>query len=341
MSGSIKVDQLMAMWGLQAFSWEKVQDVYKVETEEGLMNLKLSPLLPKRLLFVHQAVNHLAARGFDKMNPLIPTQNGQNYICDDQYAYTLYRWVPGRQCNFKNHHELTQSTQILAQFHQKSSGFNPPHQSNMRNHLGKCLRQFEERYRELMEYKEIAMNQPNDPFANIFLENVDFFLPMAVRAIDKLANSAYHQLVEKALREKTFCHGDPAARNFILTPQNEIFIIDFDSCRIDLPIMDVIKFTRRVLKKHRWRTETAVLLINSYHETSSLTPAELAVMKSVFYFPQKFWRMSTRHFHEHGRHSPERALEKFQKYLHNKKALAQFQKEFDNYHLPLEKAYVH
>ena len=340
MSGSNQVEQLLAAWGLQARRFEKVQDVYKVETDQGLMNLKVSPLIPKRLLFVHQAVRHLAAQGFAHMNPLIPTPDGRSYLCDDQYAYTLYRWVPGRQCDFRNRDELTRATQILAQFHRKSAGFNPPYQSSMRNRLGKCLRQFEERRQELIEYQELAQQRRNEPFARIYLENVEYFLPMAVKAIARLRGSAYPLLVEKAFQEQTFCHGDPAARNFILTPQNEIFVIDFDSCRVDLPIMDVIKFTRRVLKKHRWRTETAIQLINAYHAAAPLTPAELAVMKSVFYFPQKFWRMSTRYFHEHGRHSPERALEKFQKYLRNKKSLAQFQTEFDDYQLPMEKAYA-
>lgn len=332
------VPGLLLNWGLKANSWDRVKDVYKVHTDRGLMNLKISPLIPKRLAFVHQAVQHLISTGFERMNPIIPTIDGRTYIDDGVYAYTLFQWVPGRQCNFKNQKELVDSTKILAEFHRKTAGFAPPPASNMRDRLGKCRRHFEERYQELMDYQAMALQRPNDPFAAIYLENVNFFLPMALKALEKLNDSCYQQLVDLAVTKKTFCHGDPAARNFIITPDQEIFVIDFDSCRLDLPVMDLIKFTRRVLKKHHWNVATAKVLIDAYQQVSPLSPGELDVMKAVFYFPQKFWRMANRHFHEHGRHTPERALQKFKKYLQNKKALSLFQQEFETYHLPSEKS---
>lgn len=329
----VDLQLILAQWGLKVLRYKKIKDVYWVQTDQGPKNLKLSPLLPKRLLFVHQAVRHLERRGFDKMYPIIPLSNGQSYFSDGRFAYTLFNWIEGRQCNFKKIYELIDSTKILAEFHRKSSGFSPPEQSNMRNRLGKCLHHFEEYYLDLLEYKEAARLMTEDPFAKIFLANVDFFLPMAEKAIYKLQNTAYMDLVERARQTGQFCHGDPAARNFILTPEDDIFMIDFDSCRLDLPIMDLIKFTRRVMKKYHWDFKVAKTLIKSYHEESDLTLNELQVMKAVFYFPQKFWRMSTRYFHQHGRHTPERALQKFQKYLRNKSALAQFQNEFESFQL--------
>lgn len=325
---------ILKHWGLKVLNWEKIKDVYKVETDQGLKNLKTSPLIPQRLLFVHQAINHLVKNGFQKMTPLIPTLTGFTCVCEDRLAYSLFNWIEGRQCDFRNQSELIRSTKILAEFHQKSEGFTPPAGSNMRNRLGKCLRHFEERFQDLLDFKEMALTQPNDSFAQLYLENVDFFLPMAWEAITKLKSSSYANLVDRINLHKPFCHGDPAARNFISTPEQEIFMIDFDSCRLDVPIMDLIKFARRVLKKYRWSYRVAALIVDSYSETSSIVPEELEVMKAVFYFPQKFWRMATRYFNHHGRHTPERALEKFQKYLANKAALAQFQTEFEKYKFP-------
>lgn len=318
-------------WGLKLYNWEKVRDVYKVYTHEGIKNLKVSPLVPTRLLFVHQAVKHLTKNGFIKMYPLIPTIQGETYVFDQQFAYSLFDWIEGRQCDYKNKSELVQSIRVLADFHQKSNGFNPPEHSNMRNHLGKCLKHFEERYQDLLNFKELAIVNDQDPFAAAYLSSIDKFLPMAEKAIAKMKESAYPRLVERAQVIKPFCHGDPAARNFIITPKNEVFIIDFDSCRLDLPIMDLIKFTRRVMKKYHWRYSTAKLLIDSYQEINPLTKSELEVMKAVFYFPQKFWRLSIRYFHQHGEYGQERLLRKFQKYIGNKTYLAQFQDQFENY----------
>jgi spore coat protein I len=325
------LQQVLNHWGLELYHSEKIRDVYKVYTQRGIQNLKVSPLVPARLLFVHQAVKHLTTKGFTKMYPLIPTIQGETYVCDQHYAYSLFDWIEGRQCDYKNKSELLQSIRILADFHEKSCGFIPPIHSNMRNHLGKCLKHFEERHQDLLRFKELAVANDKDPFAKAYLASINVFLPMAEKAIAKMKISAYPRLVERAHVIKPFCHGDPAARNFILTPHNEVFIIDFDSCRLDLPIMDLIKFTRRVMKKYRWRYPIAKLLIDSYQDINPLTSSELEVMKAVFFFPQKFWRLSIRYFDQHTEYGPERLLRKFQKYVGNRSHLVQFQEQFENY----------
>jgi CotS family spore coat protein len=323
---------ILAYWGLEAFEWEKVKDVYKVHTNAGWKNLKVSPLNPQRLIFVHQAIRHLMFREFRHMYPVIPALSGQTYLGVAGKAYSLFDWIEGRQCNFTNLDELRAAGQILAKFHQSSAGFNPPPHSNMRDQIGKCLQHFEERYQQLLDFAVIARGCPDDDFARHYLTNLGFFLPLARRAINKLRYSSYGQLVLRARALKTFCHGDPAARNFIVTPYQEIFMIDFDSCRLDLPLMDLIKFTRRVLKKYNWNYSIAKFLIDAYQQTQPLSQSELEVMKAVFFFPQKFWRMANRRFKNGATPTTERALHKFNKYLANKFQLARFEHEFDSYH---------
>jgi CotS family spore coat protein len=328
---TIDLSRIMNHWGLTVLGYQQIKDVFQVETEKGVKNLKVSPLVPKRLLFVHQAILHLQNNGFEGMYPLIPALDGRTYITDGRYAYSLFDWIEGSQCDFDNLNELRDSTRLLAEFHQKSRGFIPPDHSNMRNRLGKCLHHFEEYYQDLLDFKDTAATMPDDPFAQIYLSQVDYFLPIAARAITKLRQSSYPDLVKTARQHHTFCHGDPAARNFILTPGKQIFMIDFDSFRLDLPVMDLIKFARRVLKKYCWEFEVAKVLVDAYLEVTPLSVNELEVMKAVFYFPQKFWRMATRYFHHHDRHSPERALQKFKKYVATRPELIRFQIKFDNY----------
>lgn len=329
--GNPDIRRIVSHWGLMAYKWDKVKDVYKVNTNRGIKNLKVSPLNVQRLTFVHHAINHLVKNGFRKMKPLIPTANQTTYVCHEGKAYSMFDWIEGRQSNFSNLNELTDSGKILAEFHLRSAGFIPPPHSNMRNQIGKCLQHFEERYQQLLDYAEIARHSPDDPFAQIYLANLPLFLPMAECAIAKLKNSDYPQLVRQAQSQRTFCHGDPAARNFIVTPDRQMYMIDFDSCRLDLPIMDLIKFARRILKKYNWSYPIAKLLVDAYQEVNRLSQSELEVMKAVFYFPQKFWRMSNRHFGKHNHHPPERELHKFRKYLSNRTQLAQFETDFEYY----------
>lgn len=328
-----ELSSILNHWGLHCRSWKKVKDVYKIQTESGCKNLKVSPLVPERLAFVHQAVIHLNRNGFKRLKPIIPTLDGRTYVTDGTAAYTLFDWVEGEQCDFKHLSVLAEATKLLAEFHQKSRGFIPPDRSNMRNRLGKCLNHFEEYSQNLIDFAVQAREMPKDPFARVYLKNVDSFLALATKATELLRRSPYLELTRAAKENMTFCHGDPAARNFILTPEREIFMIDFDSCRLDLPLMDLIKFSRRVLKKYRWDFRIARIMIEAYHEVNPLTPTELEVMKAVFYFPQKFWRISIRYFHDHRHHTSEREFRKFQKYLSNKTAIFRFHEEFGTYFL--------
>ncbi len=324
------LEAILLNWGLKPLQAEKIKDVFKVGTVQGVKNLKVSPLNPKRLIFVHQAIEHLINSGFTKMNPLIPTLKGTTYVSDGQYAYTLFDWIEGRQCNFANHPELAEATQVLAELHRHTFGFIPPAYSNMRKQLGKCLNHFEERYLNLEEYRQMALSMSDD-FAGLYLKNCAYFITLAAQAINRLRESNYSQLVAKAESEHPFCYGDPAARNFILTPGNRVMMIDFDSCRLDLPVMDLVKFIRRVMKKYNWSYSIARFIMDSYQTANPISKEELAVMKAVFYFPQKFWRISTRYFHQHSGYSPERLLRKLHKCLEHKSAFYQFPYLFDSY----------
>ena len=154
---------------------------------------------------------------------------------------------------------------------------------------------------------------------------------IALISLNKLKASNYSRQVAEAELDHPFCYGDPAARNFILTPEGRVSMIDFDSCRLDLPVMDLVKFIRRVMKKYNWSYPIARLIMDSYQTVNPISQEELGVMKAVFYFPQKFWRISTRYFHQHSEYSPERLLRKLHKCLENKTAFYQFPYLFDSY----------
>ena len=178
------LEALLANWGLKPIQAEKIKDVFKVDTAQGVKNLKVSPLKPKRLIFVHQAINHLIKNGFTKMNPIIPTLQGGTYVSDGQFAYTLFDWIAGRQCNFANQAELAEATRVLAELHRRTLGFVPPPHSNMRKQW-EMFASFPRSDSQLKEYRQNG--SPNAPTkaCNVYLENCElFYHPLADQAIN-------------------------------------------------------------------------------------------------------------------------------------------------------------
>ncbi len=323
--------EITSAWGLELYRAEQVKDVYRIETNQGVKNLKVSPLNPKQLDFVHQAVLHLSQNGFQKMTPLIKTLSGKTYVDDGTAAYTLFNWIDGKQCKLRSERELAQATAVLAEFHLYSRGFTPHSQTKLRSRVGKCSKNFVKRSQELLEYKKIAAQMPGDRFAELYLKNIDYYLPLATNAIQLLEQSPYPELVAAYQLRRPFAHGDPAARNFILTPEKQIYLIDFDSCRLEMPILDLIKFARRVLKKHHWKFEVFSQMLTAYQQIQPFSREEFQVMQSVLSFPQKFWRMSSRYFEQRDRRSPERLTHKFEKLLKERKNFTHFQNDFQRY----------
>ena len=62
-----------------------------------------------------------------------------------------------------------------------------------------------------------------------------------------LLSSEYPRLEEEARKVGSFIHYDVAARNFIIQ-DGKAYLIDFDYCARDLPLVDLMRLMKRSLK---------------------------------------------------------------------------------------------
>lgn len=318
----------LAAWGYGPESVgavEPVLDVYRIETRDGAKNLKRTRLSPDKLRFVLSGLQHLHRNRFRALCLPLPTKDGTPFLDRGGWRYLLSDWIEGRQADLGRPAELSAAVRTLAAFHQASRGYRPPMESNSRFHWGNLLVSFFKRCEEMRRLAlETRRRMAATGFDREIRAEIDYYLALADFARDLLSASSYKALAAEAAEEGGLCHGDVAARNFIQTPRGDVFLIDFDGLRQDLPLMDLWKLFRRLMKTHGWDSGLGRSILRTYEDVKPLSPAELEVLLALTAFPQKYWRLASRYYGGRYAVQEESYQRKLRKYTRHREAHAAF-----------------
>lgn len=323
-----RVVALMEAWGYAPESIggiTPVLDVFRVETTDGPKNLKWTRHSDAMLVFVTSALRHQVQNGFTHLREPLPTRDGRPFLVHQGQHYLLSDWIEGQQADLTRPEELAVSCRTLALFHQASRGYRAPAGADLRRRWGLLHRSLAKRCLELAQLPRQAASRPTlTGFDREIWAETEYYLTLANFARKLLAVSDYGALAAKAARQGSLCHGDVAARNFIVTPAGDVSLIDFDGLSQDLPLVDLWKLYRRAMKAFSWDAELGLKILEAYETVYTLSPAELEVLMALVSFPQKFWRLANRYYSGHYPGQEERFCRKLRKYTAQRKGHAGF-----------------
>lgn len=275
-----------------------IQDnVYKVVSDAGVWCLKRADLGESKARYLCAIQQYLADTGFQKFASLVTTSRGTPYVKIGTGIYLANEWLEGEKCDFNLLGHLESATRTLAEFHRYSQGFVVPSGAKAKVMWNRWPQTFAWRLRDLMEFKEqVLCKRWLSEFDRKFLANVDYFYHMGQQALRTFAFYDYPRVAAMAREMGFFTHRDVAARNFVIRPDGEAYLIDFDYSRFDLRVNDLCRLIERSLKKQRWEIDRAELILDIYQEINPLTREELPILLGFFQFPQKFWRLADRYY---------------------------------------------
>ena len=323
-----QVLSLMTAWGYRPETIGDIRpilDVFRVETPDGPMNLKWTRHPDEKLLFILSALRYVWENGFHSIRLPLPTADGAPFLVRDGQHYLLSAWIEGTEVDLAVDTHLAGACQTLARFHRASLGYRPPPGLVVRERWGQMLESFASRCSELERFpKQAQAHRDPTGFDREIWRETDYYLGLATLARELLARSSYRELAARARIRGSLCHGDVAARNFILTPHAEVGLIDFDGLRQDLPLMDLWKLFRRTMKTFHWDVGFGLRILEAYESILPLSPAELEVLLALTAFPQKFWRLANRYYGGRDRIEEERFQRKLLKFTDERRAHAAF-----------------
>lgn len=285
-------------WGIKPNKITAIQEnVWQVDCGQERFALKRSLLKEKNLNFICQAEASLTYHGFFDYALLVSAFDGQLYYEADEKLYTLHRWVDGEKCDFDDVGHLYTAAQTLAAFHLRSREKALLDLSSSRFVCFDRYQQLAKRGDDLRLFYELAQNLPQNYFTKLYRTYYGGFLEKTRRSQKALLCSEYPRLAKEAAAVGSFIHYDVAARNFIIRGEKAV-LIDFDYCCCDLPLTDLMRLTKRSLKRGEQFAPKIDAILNGYQQFRRLTKAEGEVLLALLLFPQKFWRISHRYFLE-------------------------------------------
>lgn len=265
---------------------DKQRAVYRVELNNSCYCLKKVYFSKEDLLFVYSALEWLHRHELNVPN-LLPTLNKGRYVEYNKMLFILTPWIEGVKCDFDNINHIISSVSELAKLHSNSINFTPilgsSNKSGFDDFYITTLRHFE----QLLKTSNLAF-QYKDRFSKEFLSTFDKNLELSKVALEVASG------IDKDNLSISLCHGDYVNKNIIFSPDEKVWIIDFDKCKNDYCAHDLSYFMRRLLKRDntQWNIELAISILKSYNSNKKLTSSDLKYIISYICFPQKYWKVS-------------------------------------------------
>ncbi len=326
---SMDIKLLEELYGFRIQGYEKNKNVYKTETDKGTKCIKRAHMSQSYFQFIFTAVKHLAENGFEGVIPYNRTLDGRICIQEDKYIYYVVDWLESRECKFKKADELKMAINAAANLHRASVGYVPPVEAKPRVYYNKWTDKFSRKCIELLEFsKAIEEKDFISEFDEIYAKHLSFYWNQGKSSIDMLKNSSYEEVSLQSKEKGEFCHHDMANHNFLITPDNKTYIIDFDYCIMDTRLHDIASIIIRNMRYGLWDTRKAYFILDEYNKQYTISDKELNVIKAFMTFPQDFWQVGLQFYVENQPWSMDYFLMRLNRIVDDREIRENFLKEF-------------
>src|SRR3989339_1182431 len=246
------IKEIVYRYGFEVKNITPYRDYYILYNAKEKKILKKCTLSEKRINFIHGAKEHLFNNGFINIDKYFCTLSGEPYLNIKDSNYLITSTLNGRECDFENNNDIINATKSLALLHKASIGYNNTANNTLsKSDLGLLPFIFQKRLGEIKKLKKIAAKRKT-MFDYHVLSFIDYFYSLGDNAINIInSNPTYIDLVEKTKNEKSFCHHDFTFNNIILN-DSTTSIRNFECCRYELKIYDIVNLIRRKMRKCYW-----------------------------------------------------------------------------------------
>ncbi len=276
---------------------EQGEGVWRLVTDRGIRCLHLVRLSEPRLLFINSVMEHLANRGIRNSVRMIKNKYGQAFsFTEAGKGFYLTDWLPGRPCSFTRTDQVQEVARLLATIHTAAENVRYFQGSACLEGWGDWPNKFSFRILKLRDIAlEIRDKQHKGKTEKLFLENLEYFLAQAEKALSLLLMADYQELVEQERSLNCFCLRDIGSRN-ILRHEGALSITGFDYCICDLRVYDLARLLRKFGTSSHWDWSKSLSVLQAYESIRPLSIVEKKVLLALLTFPRKYWLYSKKYF---------------------------------------------
>lgn len=280
-------------------SYKKDRAVWWIHTNKGLKILKKLPCHENRLKFILEGIIHLQSKGVN-IPRIYETVNKKLYVNLDGICYMLMEAIGGTRPLYGDKDELKTVITAMGEFHRASYGFNPPSECDISSHLGKCSKLYTRKYNILKDYyNKESKKTLHTSFGDTAKRELPYFFKRIENIQTELPKSKYSSWVKKISRSGGLSHFDFASWNLIITPANKLYIFDFDSLSMDLPMWDIRILFFDIMKHFKpFTKQNLKVILNLYQNANPLTVDEWHIVKLNLLYPHKVFQIIKRYINK-------------------------------------------
>lgn len=270
---------------------DKQRAVYKIDTDAGPKCLKKVYFDESNLLFVYSVMQWFHCKNIN-VPVFLPTKSKGRYVNLNNRLFILTDWIDGRKLDYDVNDDIALAARNLAKMHKCSYNFHPIDGSFIRREDGNWYKTFNRRQLQLLQLYNNA-SVIKDKFSKIYIDSFDYFYSRALHSVQILNSLDIKSLTLPAEKFNTICHLDYVNKNLIIDQRNDVYVIDFDKSKIDIPIHDIGTFLKRILKRSNtnWSYDILMLTLKNYEIERQLDMTEIYGLYSFLEFPQKYWKI--------------------------------------------------
>ncbi|MDS0524041.1 CotS family spore coat protein [Clostridium sp. SHJSY1] len=265
---------------------DKQRAVYKVIYKNNSYCLKKVYFPEEELLYVYSALEWLHRNDLHVPN-LLPSSDKGRFVKYNNMLFILTPWIDGAKCDFDKFNDVISSSLELAKLHKKSEQFTPIEGSLNRKGFDNIYLSNSKHFEQILQNSNLAFKF-HDLFSKKYIEDFDINLQLCKISLEISSSIDFKDL------SISLCHGDYVNKNLIFSSDDELWMIDFDKCKLDYCVHDLSYFMRRLLKRENtnWNIDIALSILKSYTSYKHLTKSDYKYIISYLAFPQKYWKIS-------------------------------------------------
>lgn len=285
------------------------------ETDKGLMLLKEYGGSVLRLNLEEEILKSLEMEGL-RVDTYVCNQAEQILSIDsDGTKYVLKKWFSGRECDVRNMAEVLAAVRTMAELHaafrQASEKLTEESRGELKKFAASPLTvTLDKHQRELKKVRAyIRAKQKKSEFELQVLKNFDAFYEQGKQSLELLKASAYESLKLQADRNLWLCHGNYNHHNILIEGRKPA-VVNFDKMSVDMQVVDLYLFMRKILEKYNWEVRTGSQMLEEYQKNMRLSGEEKEVLKYLFLYPEKFWKLVNHYYNNNKAWIPQKDMEK-------------------------------
>ena len=327
---------ILEQYNINVKNTRKVRDAVLCDSDKGLFLVKEVRVSEKRLQLLEQLGNHIRYQGYENIDWILRNkEDGLFTVSEEGVKYFLKKWFPGRECDIYKEKDVLDAVENLTRIHRVLRDFEPvDSEEKIFMNRGEDLRQ--EYFRHNREMKKVRSFMRDkvgkSDFELAFIKHFDAMYAWADCALGELNKSHYEELYNDNLEKRRLIHGDYNYHNVLMT-YSGIATTNFEHAQLNLQIVDLYYFLRKVMEKHHWNVELGNKILDCYQKYLPLKEGELDLIAIFLAYPEKFWKIANSYYRSRKVWIPAKNLEKLEMVIRQSEEKKQFLETIFAFHL--------